>query len=53
MQSRNQPVGKRVGGISFGREEGYIPGGVFANHQMATTGNVELTGRLFGVIGVM
>ena len=53
MQSRNQPVGKRVGGLSFGREEGYIPGGVFANHQMATTGNVELTGRILGVIGVV
>ena len=43
MQSRNQPVGKRFGGISFGREEGIIPGGVFGIHQMATTGNVELT----------
>ena len=53
MQSRNQPVGKRFGSISFSREEGIFPGGVFGIHQMATTGNVELTGRLLGVIGVM
>ena len=34
-------------------KKGTIPGGVFGNHQVVTTGYVELTGRLLGVIAVM
>ena len=34
-------------------KKGIIPDGVFGIHQMATTGNAELTGRLLGITGVM
>ena len=47
------PWGSDSEAFHSAEKKGIIPGGVFGIHQMATTGNVELTGRLLGVIGVM
>ena len=46
------PWGSDSEAFHSAEKKGIIPGGVFGIHQMATTGNVELTGRLLGVIGV-
>ena len=47
------PWGSDSEAFHSAEKKGRIPGGVFGIHQMATTGNVELTGRLLGITGVM